>query len=81
MINGVPNRISSLFVDGTQHKKGIGKDLLGKFELEAKEYGSTIINIEASLYAADFYQKMGYMKTTGIINHTGLKVYKMEKRV
>lgn len=79
MINGVPNRISSLFVDGAQHRKGVGKELFNSFEFEAIEYGSNRISIEASLYAVNFYEKMGFDKTTGIINHMGLKVYKMEK--
>lgn len=35
MISGLPNRISSLFVDGTQHGKGIGKKLIEHFEFEA----------------------------------------------
>lgn len=79
MICGLPNRISSLFVDGIQHRKGIGKKLLENFELEAKECNSNCISIEASLYAVVFYQKMGFNMTTGIINHMGLKVYNMEK--
>ncbi|MCT4687018.1 GNAT family N-acetyltransferase [Vallitalea sp.] len=79
MICGMANRISSLFVDGTQHRSGIGKKLLERFEIEAKEYNSNYISIEASLYAVAFYQKMGFNKTTGICNHMGLKVYKMEK--
>jgi len=30
-------------------------------------------------YAAPFYQKIGYKKTTGIRNFRGLKVYPMKK--
>lgn len=79
MISGLPNRISSLFVDGTQHGKGIGKKLIEHFEIEAKKNNSNYIKIEASLYAVNFYEKMGYKKTTGIRNHMGLKIYNMEK--
>lgn len=81
MINGVANRISSLFVDGSQHRKGIGKALLENYVFEAKECDSDFISIESSIYAAEFYQKMGFVKTTDIVNHMGLKVYKMEKKL
>ncbi len=79
MINGVADRVSSLFVDGTQHRKGIGKALLESFECEARESGSDHISIESSLYAVEFYRKMGFVDTNGIENYMGLKVYKMEK--
>lgn len=81
MINGVSDRISSLFVDESQHRKGIGKALLENFVIEAKDCDSDYISIESSLYAVEFYQKMGFLKTTGIVNHMGLKVYKMEKKL
>ncbi len=79
MIRGLPNKISSLFVDGTQHKKGVGKKLVQQFEKEAKEKKSEYIKVKASLFATSFYQKMGYKKTTGIRNFMGLKVYNMKK--
>ena len=79
MISGLPNRISSLFVDGTHHGKGIGKRLTEQFEIEAKDNNSNFIKVEASLYAVSFYEKMGYKKTSGICNHMGLKICNMEK--
>lgn len=79
MINGVPNRISSLFVDGTKHGKGIGKALFEQFEIEAKDCGSECIHVESSVYAVDFYRKMGFAQTGDITNHMGLKVYVMVK--
>ena len=79
MIRGRSERISNLFVEGIQHKKGVGRLLVNKFESEAKKQKSEEIKIRASLYATPFYQKMGYKKTTGIRNFRGLKVYPMKK--
>lgn len=81
MINGVPNRISSLFVESCKQGKGIGKMLLEKFEIEAKACGSSYVSIESSLYAVDFYRRMGFHQTSGIVNHMGLKVCLMEKEL
>lgn len=78
-IRGDPKRISSLFVDGEQHKKGIGKKLVLRFEKEAKKQGSKEIKLRSQLYSVIFYEKMGYKKTRGIINAKGLKVYPMRK--
>ena len=78
-IRGTLNRISSLFVDGVQHKKGIGKKLLLKFEKESLKKGSSEIKLRSQLYSVFFYEKMGYKKTTGKRNAKGLKVYPMKK--
>jgi GNAT superfamily N-acetyltransferase len=79
MIRGLPNKISSFFVDGQEQGKGVGKKLIRRFELEAKKRKSEYIKIRASLYATAFYQKRGYKKTTGIRNFMGLKVYNMKR--
>ena len=78
-IRGTPDRVSSLFVDGTQHKKGIGKKLLLKFEKESIKQGSNEIKLRSQLYSVIFYEKMGYKKTRGMVNAKGLKVYPMRK--
>lgn len=78
-IRGTQDRISSLFVDGTQHKKGIGKKLMLKFEKEAIKRGSEEIKLRSQLYSVAFYERMNYKKTRGIINAKGLKVYPMRK--
>jgi GNAT superfamily N-acetyltransferase len=80
-IKGRKDKIANLFVDGKQHKRGIGKKLVNIFEKQAKRLGSKQINIRASLYAAPFYEKMMYMKTTGIRNFMGLKIYPMKKKL
>jgi GNAT superfamily N-acetyltransferase len=81
MIRGISDRISSLFVDENWHKNGIGKKLIEHFEVEARKNKSTYIKIRSSLYAVNFYQKVGYKKTTGMRNHMGLKIYNMKKKL
>jgi GNAT superfamily N-acetyltransferase len=79
MIRGRPERITNLYVDGKYHKRGVGRLLLNKFEAEAKKLKSKEIKTRASLYAAPFYEKMGYKKTTGVRNFRGLKIWPMKK--
>ena len=79
MIRGLPNKISSLFVEGAEHQKGIGKKLIETFEKEAKKKMSKYIKVRSSLNAVSFYQKVGYRKTTGIRNFMGLKIYNMKR--
>ena len=79
MVRGRIGKLTTLFVEGKQHKKGIGRKLVERFEREAKRQGSKKIKINASLHAIPFYQKMGYKKSTGMRNFKGLKVYPMKK--
>ena len=79
MVRGRKDRVINLFVDARQHRKGIGRMLMNKFESEARVQSSREIRIRASLYATLFYQKVGYKKTTGIRNFHGLKIYPMRK--
>ncbi|MEK6960092.1 MAG: GNAT family N-acetyltransferase [Nanoarchaeota archaeon] len=79
MIRGRPDRIINLFVDSKQHKRGIGRLLVERFEEEAGKQGSKLIRLRSSLYATGFYQRMGYKKTTGIRKFHGLKVNPMRK--
>ena len=60
MIRGRPDRIINLFVDSKQHKRGIGRLLVERFEEEAGKQGSKLIRLRSSLYATGFYQRMGY---------------------
>ena len=80
MIRGNKNKIFNLFVNGSQHKKGIGKKLVDLFEKEAIKQNSNEIRIKASIYATLFYQKVGYKKTTGIRNFHGLQIQPMLKK-
>lgn len=66
IVRGGKNRVFNLYVDRKYHDKGIGKILMERFEKEAIKRGSKEIRIRSSLYAAPFYKKIGYKKTTGI---------------
>ena len=79
LIRGTLNGINSLFVKGEFHKKGIGSLLMKKYEDEAKRQGSREISLKSSLFAASFYERMGYEKVSDLINFEGLKVYSMRK--
>ena len=79
MIRGKKNRVHTLFVGVGRQNKGIGRKLMEKFEQSAKEQGAEFIEIHASLTAAAFYEKMGYIKKGGVCNFEGLKIYNMRK--
>ncbi len=79
VIRGNSERIINLFVDKNYHKKGIGKQLVDKFESVCKNNKVKVIKIKASSYAIPFYKKMGYKQTTGVRSFWGIKVYPMKK--
>lgn len=79
IIRGSKNKINTFFVDETLQGQGIGKQLINVFEHEALLQKTKLIEINSSIYAAPFYEKMGYIKKSEIENFMGLKVYFMEK--
>jgi len=81
LIRGRKDRLVTLFVDGSYHKKRIGKKLAKLFEIEAKKIRGKIIKVRASIYAVPFYQKIGYKKTTGPRSFHGLKIQPMKKNL
>jgi ribosomal protein S18 acetylase RimI-like enzyme len=81
MIRGKKDKISNLFVDAHYQRKGIGRQLVSRFEQAAQEMGGDEIFVKSTLYAAPFYEKMGYVKASSIINYLGLKVYLMKKKI
>lgn len=79
MIRGNNDRIFNLFVLGSYHKKGIGRKLLNAFEKESRKNKSAVIRVRSSLFAFNFYKKMGYKKSMGIRSFRGIRVYPMKK--
>ena len=79
LIRGTKNKINSLFVNGSFHKKGIGRMLVERYETEALSQGSEEIRLESSIFAVSFYEKMDYIRTSDLKNYDGLKVYSMRK--
>lgn len=66
VLRGSVGRLHSLFVDQTQHQKGIGSKLHEKFETECRKQGAEKITLASTLYAVPFYSKLGYKKSTGV---------------
>ncbi|OGJ43565.1 hypothetical protein A2974_02160 [Candidatus Peregrinibacteria bacterium RIFCSPLOWO2_01_FULL_48_20] len=73
--HAVPGQILAVFVDPKFHGKGFGKSLL-KVGLEmAKKENHRMIKVEASLNAAAFYQKCGFIETSkSMVDRNGQKL-------
>ena len=79
VVRGRPARLTSLYVDGSYHCRGIATELANIFERDAKRLGGKTIKIRASLYGEPFYKKMGYKKSTGKRFFYDLKIQPMKK--
>jgi len=77
---GRGERISSLFVDGRYHRRGIGTRLTAMLETALRK-NTDIIRIRSSLHAVSFYERMGYRKTTGVRRFHGILIQPMKKVV
>jgi GNAT superfamily N-acetyltransferase len=78
------DRLQSLFVKGTHQRRGIGRQLVERFERESLARGATVIHLAATVYAVPFYARLGYVKSTGLrhgtsFEGTGLPVQPMKK--
>lgn len=71
--------ILSVFVDMEYQNKGIGKQLITKLEEYAKEIKAKKLIIPASIYASEFYHKLGYKYQNGKKELNEEKMYIMEK--
>jgi len=84
VLRGRKDKLQSLFVRGDYHRQGIGRKLVECFEQECLGQKSTVIRVQATLYAVPFYLKMGYKKSTGvrsarIFEGAGFKYQPMKK--
>jgi GNAT superfamily N-acetyltransferase len=66
VLRGRKDKLQSLFVKGNYHRQGTGRRLVECFEQECLRQASTVIRVQATLYAVPFYIRMGYKRTTGI---------------
>ena len=66
VLRGKKSRLQSLFVLAEYHGKGIGRQLVQRFEDMCLKLDSKQIALASSLFAVSFYQKMGYKKSTGV---------------
>ncbi len=62
VLRGKVGRLHSLFVDERFHRRGIGRRLVEHFERECLHQGAGEITLDSSLYAVDFYIRLGYEK-------------------
>jgi GNAT superfamily N-acetyltransferase len=58
--------LSSLFVSGQHHRRGIGRGLVERFEQEYAARGVKVFKLAATLHAVPFYLSVGYKRSTGV---------------
>jgi GNAT superfamily N-acetyltransferase len=58
--------LSSLFVAGRHHRRGIGRALVERFEQEYAASGVDVFKVAATEYAVPFYLNMGYKRSTNV---------------
>ena len=76
---GTKDELIRLFIRDQHHSRGIGRKLMHRYEQQCHRRKSKSIRILASLYAVDFYVKLGCKKTTGVRNLKGMRVQPMKK--
>ena len=84
VLRGRADKLQSLFVRADHHRRGIGRRLVMHFEQACRQQGSSVIRLQATLYAVPFYRALGYKKSTGvrtgqIFDGTGFKYQPMKK--
>lgn len=71
-------QLALLFVDGNYHKHGIGRSL---WNTVLAENVSPTITVHSSLYAMEFYKKMGFAIKGDIHEDSGIQYIPMEYRM
>lgn len=84
VLRGRTDRLASLFVRGDHHHRGIGRQLVERFEVECRRREGRIIRVAATEFAVPFYRAMGYKRSTGLrhgrsFEGSGLPVQPMRK--
>lgn len=76
-----PYRIIGLFILPTEHGNGVGKRIMQVLEAKAKQNNYSCIELESSIAAAPFYNKLGYEYVTNELQLRGLRgdYYHMRK--
>jgi len=57
--------LSSLFVAGQHHRRGIGRALVARFESEYRAPRLMVFTLASTLHAVPFYLGVGYKRSTG----------------
>ncbi len=71
-------KLGLLFVDKRYHRKGIGTELTNKIENRFKKKVD-VVKLYSSIFALEFYQKAGYVKSTGLRSKNGFVYIPMKK--
>lgn len=66
VLRGRYERLGSLFVRGEDHRRGVGRALVERFEAEVRRQRGTILQVAATLSAVPFYEAMGYKRFAGV---------------
>ncbi len=61
--------------------KGIGKLLVTRAEDYCRQHNANRIVLHARITAEPFYEKLGYVKTSGVFTEVGIPHVKMEKEI
>jgi len=75
------NNIISVFILPECQNKGIGKKLMNRVELKAKEKGFMEVNLNASINALEFYKNIGYEEGKKVDEENYGITYEMKKRL
>jgi ribosomal protein S18 acetylase RimI-like enzyme len=73
------DKITRLFIDKNYHRKGVGRQLTKKIEDIYKAMEVKKLRVFSSLYAVEFYRKMGFKKSTGVMKREGFVYQPMVK--
>lgn len=72
------NHVRAVFVNPCYHCRGIGKKLMQKIEREIIKNSFQFATLTASVFAENFYKKLGYKKIKKIHGEVGILIV-MEK--
>ena len=76
---GSKDKLDRLFVRQRYQGKGVGRKLMGRYELQCRQEGSSCLRVDSALHAVGFYVKMGAKKTTGVRTVKGYSFQPMKK--
>lgn len=71
MLSAYKEYLDCLFVDGDYHNKGIALRL---FKIMLEYFNPEVVEVYASLYAVDFYRKLGFVGSDVEVINSGTKV-------
>lgn len=80
IIRGSRDIILNLFVEDDYTRKGVGTELVQIFEEKCKVEGFINVRLSSAVEAIEFYETIGYKKTTGLrmAKYSGRKGYEYQ---